>query len=334
MDLDRIIYSLNSDSNTELITEEVIAQLNNIDQNQLLNDENFSDAVYKRLNREDSGQENDSICMWMFDYFARDNPFCKIVIYKFVPILVWTYLSRYSHGKYIPGIEAVLIGIYHYEVQKRGGKELTWNPPTIAWKRSSDPKSRRNTAMSLTENSLKQLDKQSNSKKEFLEQSLPIIEPQFHLAFHERQLIVRICLEFFNQNLIKFPLSTQFYFCEVVQMICLAGFPFQKDEYEKLSRFKPIVKEEKSKEFSLETFLRTSEYGPRISLSNETFQSLINGISWCLFNAPTEAKAQKAFACLQLRANYELIPEIMLSLNALSHLQQFERFEENAEEHI
>jgi len=66
---------------------------------------------------------------------------------------------------------------------------------------------------------------------------------------------------------------------------------------------------------------------PRIVLSSTVLQELVSGLTFCVFKSETHKRAVHACVLVHLRACHDLIPEVILSVNALLQLDVNEQKE-------
>ncbi|KAJ2952761.1 hypothetical protein O0L34_g7120 [Tuta absoluta] len=257
-------------------------------------------AVFNLFYSEDDSEEHvkmenesqyeeilENVCTQLFSFYRSKEVELQRFTLQFVPTLIYTYLSSVvqTNKKTYRCVETLLIGIYNCEVVDEAGK-----PKTVSFRLPSlaqasiyhEPSSL--GAQFLTESALRRWE-ECNTK---LVRWGPL--PQVEVLHASNRLKVMSALLFiYNRHLSVLPKLALRHFCIAASRIVTQGFgkkiPGQKST-------------------------------PRIPVSSHCMLELVHGAYFAMFN-DFYTLALQAVKDVDRRAQYELMPEVMLVTSAV-----------------
>lgn len=231
----------------------------------------------------------ENVCIQLFSFYRSKEMQLQRFTLQFVPILIYNYLSSVAQGnkKTYRCIETLLIGLYNFEVVDEAGKPkvVSFRLPSLA--QSSiyhEPLSL--GSQFLTESALRRWE-ECNTK---LVSWGPL--PQVDVINAQNRLKVMSALVFiYNRQLSLLPKLALRHFCIAASRIVTQGF----NKKIAGSSIKPV---------------------PRIPVSSNFLLELIEGSYFAMFNE-FYTLAHQAVKDIDRRAQYELLPDVMLVTSAV-----------------
>ncbi|KAL4025494.1 hypothetical protein IC575_013894 [Cucumis melo] len=269
----------------------------------LLNDLETIAQITALLRRPTSGAGDDNLCRWLYDTFQSSNPDLKLVVLRFLPVLLSAYLSRVvSRRKSLAGFEAVLLSLYAHETNRRAGQPLSVNIPDLThpsiYHESISPHKNNATALNLAVIS-------------------PSLEPHGMVRSTKRARIVGVALELYYTKIDKIPETSKIEFCEFCRI--WAGDVENRG-----------VKKE---EATVAVVEEAEEDGiGRIPLPWEILQPILRVLGHCLLGSNSIVKCKKkertalfdaaigAIRSLYLRSMHDINPKAILATGSLVKL--------------
>jgi len=312
----------------------------------LIQNESLASVIQKRFQFNGVGGDQDPICCWLYDWYMTGIIQLQRFVLRFIPNLIGIYLYNHLKGLELSGILSVFHCIYTHEVVVRDGKEIIWTPPSSFRYQNSVPQAketgRRKTignsvTSALTDSNLKKLDTQTiRADTRVLEDPLEVLMAS-KLKSTDLELIIRIVFEHYVAQLAHMPVSSIKSFCFLVEKLMNGGMPagFTTPPYGIASGDKPgiispngdfeaevkqkknVAEKKELKGFGLD---HLSEL--RYVLGGHTMQVIINGLTFALSKNQTKKRAKKALVAMHNRAENDLNAKILLSTNALFHLEK------------
>ncbi|CAK9318131.1 unnamed protein product [Citrullus colocynthis] len=269
----------------------------------LLHDLETTAQITALLRRPSSGAGDDNLCRWLYDTFQSNNPDLKLVVLRFLPVLLGAYLSRVvSRRKSLAGFEAVLLSLYAHETNRRASQPLAVNIPDLThpsiYHESKSPLKNNATALNLAVIS-------------------PSLEPHGMVRSTKRARIVGVALELYYTKIDKIPETSKIEFCEFCRMWAGGG----DDEN---GGFK--------KEEAAEAEEAEEEGIGRIPLPWEILQPVLRVLGHCLLGSNLITKCKKnestplfdaaiaAIRSLYLRSMHDINPKAILATGSLVRL--------------
>ncbi|KYQ88284.1 hypothetical protein DLAC_10976 [Tieghemostelium lacteum] len=310
-------------------------------------------SILKNIIKPSFGFKEDIICKWFYQWYCLNVSQTKKFVLSFLPGILWMYLDKSSPSNLLTGIEALFIGIYNQEFNKREGKEKIFNPPVLPMQSFIDKplELQQHQQSGLTENTLKLLNSQSKSIT--LEKSLPRIEI---VTTQTKSVLIKTIINNYTSIISTLPIHSRVIYCEMASRLSSNGLNFQiktsnnnghsnnrnlnidnlnESKYSEFDGDQSIptnsinsttstttTTTSNTNKFSnlhgLTSFLsHKSDLEKRIYLTDKILQELVTGLTFCAFQDSTRDVALLSVQMLHQRANYDLIPELLLSTNSL-----------------
>ncbi|XP_038879407.1 uncharacterized protein LOC120071285 [Benincasa hispida] len=268
----------------------------------LLNDLETTAQITALLRRPTSGAGDDNLCRWLYDTFQSNNPDLKLVVLRFLPVLLGAYLSRVvSRRKSLAGFEAVLLSLYAHETNRRASQPLSVNIPDLThpsiYHESKSPLKNNATALNLAVIS-------------------PSLEPHGMVRSTKRARIVGVALELYYTKIDKIPETSKIEFCEFCRIWASGG----DDEKGKVKNEEAAAEEAEEESIG------------RIPLPWEMLQPILRVLGHCLLGSNVTAKCKKnettplfdaaiaAIRSLYLRSMHDINPKAILATGSLVRL--------------
>ncbi|XP_022922570.1 uncharacterized protein LOC111430539 [Cucurbita moschata] len=268
----------------------------------LLHDTEVTAQITALLRSSTSGAGDDNLCRWLYDTFQSNNPDLKLVVLRFLPILLGAYLSRVvSRRKSLAGFEAVLLSLYAHETNRRASQPLTVNIPDLAhpsiYHETKSPLKYNATALNLAVIS-------------------PSLEPHGMVRSTKRARIVGVALELYYTKIEKIPESSKIDFCEFCRL--WAGGDDESGGAKKDEREEE--EEEEEEDIGI------------IPLPWEILQPILRVLGHCLLGSNLITKSKKnettplfkaaigAIRSLYVRSMHDINPKAILATGSLMRL--------------
>eukprot|EP00741_Cyanophora_paradoxa_P004235 tig00000789_g4112.t1 len=177
----------------------------------LMQDENFADTIFAKLARKQIGHKDDVFCQWLYEWYLTGNEGAQLLVLRFVPMLLFHYLTRLSHNDLPPaGVEALLVGIYNFDALRPASQQAPANTFRMPSASLSSPF---HAGPSGASAALETVTVE------------PPPQPIREMNAANRPLVARLCLSKFTSVISRIPLSSRIHFCEGSHRLLATGYP-------------------------------------------------------------------------------------------------------------
>lgn len=263
---------------------------------QLLANE-LGDAISTRMERNDTGTEKCGLCRWFYGWFQTGNEGMQLFVLRYVPVMVWLYLSRSAVDINVAGFEACLKLICNdFAAQKTG---TAFSIPDLAV--SSDFHSASDAAKAFA---FKDCDPRSpSSETEVLGNG--VVKPV------ERPLL---CVGALQQILPRLHLLTD----SGLLQVCTLSTRLATTGCRWVGKASAVVIEAAREERC--GFSPPERTCGQLLLPSELYQMLARLLGYCLVTSSSpEVRAASASSvqALEARATFDLVPDSLLLMQTL-----------------
>eukprot|EP00743_Colponemidia_sp_Colp-15_P002398 GILK01002600.1.p1 GENE.GILK01002600.1~~GILK01002600.1.p1 ORF type:complete len:357 (-),score=57.68 GILK01002600.1:351-1421(-) len=287
IDLVHAFLSAVNQANGELIVASVKQLMANEDAaKELLHNEDMTTGVNQLLNAP-SGQE--ALLMWFYEWYQSGKEDFRKFVLRFVPMLLWTYVSRTLKMEEAPGFEAVFLSIYNDEWLLRKVRPVSFNPPSLAMASVYHTPSSSQKATALTENALKTHERTSGL--ETIHRLIPEIQK---VTGSNRLTMLRVVLCKYNHYISSMPLSSLSTFAEFAKAVSSTSF----SEPLPASRERAATRKQ-------------------VVLNDHVLEELLKGLTFCLNQDAIKPLVIAAIFSIHNKAQRDLYAEVVLTTSCM-----------------